>query len=221
MLSHASMHPVAVTIMLSQVILSPVILDAGSTDFFVETFTADLQDSVALVPDDYGIHAARTTPGDHWSVVGSKLCRGNYPEDYSILVKFQTGSSAKTVTLLNISNPTNGLALTLDYPCGDKLSSFLHIKFGTDCPRRGVMSFQLRDFIDRSLKRQGWHRIGISFSSDGIGVYIDCIPLTYLNFNVSESECRVRPCDEGTTIHLLQSVESAECESDEVRVQQQ
>lgn len=196
-----------------------VILDAGSTDFFVETFTKELQDRVRLVPDDYGIHAARTTPSEVWSADGAALCRGNYPEDYSILVKFQPDSKPHTVTLLNISNPTSGLAITLDFPCDDLRSSFLYIRFGADCPYHRAMSFQLDDFIDRSLAYLGWHKIGISFSSDAIGIYVDCKLLSYFNFNVSKSECRVRPCDEGTTIHLLQSVESSKCESDEVRTQ--
>ena len=194
-----------------------VIFDAGSTDYFVETFQQGLSGGIRLVPDDYGIHAARTKPGGNWSADMTENCRGNYPEDYSILVKFQPASKPHTVTLLNISNPTSGLAITLDFPCDDLHSSFLYIKFGADCPHRRSLSFQLDDFIDRSLAYLGWHRIGISFSSDAIAVYVDCTLLSYFNFNVSESECRVRPCDEGTIVHLLQSVESTKCESDEVR----
>ena len=194
----------------------------GSTDFFVESFhyVDDFYGGVQLIPDDYFIHAALARPSNKWVMSGSDICRGNYPNDYSILIKFLPDLSRYSVTLLNISNDRNGLAITLDL-----CSKAINVTFGSDCPL-GSLSFPLPRDFDRSRK---WRRIGISFSDTAIGVYGDCqgdfddnLPPKLLQYvPIDLSECRVRPCDDDVNVHILQPTDSAHCHSDgEVRLLQ-
>ena len=192
-------------------------LATGSTDFFVESFhyIEGFYGGARLIPDDYFIHAAQARPSDNWAMSGSQVCRGNYPHDYSILIKFLPPPERFSVTLLNISDDRNGLAITLDL-----CSNAVNLTFGSDCPL-GVLSFPLADDFDTKSKK--WHRIGFSFSEASISVFGDCKgdfndgrpPDLLHHVPLDLSECRVHPCDDDVNIHIMQPTRSPHCSSDE------
>ena len=176
-----------------------------------------------LIPDDYFIHAAKTYPSDKWVMPGSSICRGNYPSDYSILVKFLPPAARYSVTLLNISDDRNGLAITLD-----QCSQTVNITFGSDCPVREV-PIPLSSTYD--TRNSEWHRIGVSFSESSISVFGDCrgdydpdrppVPELLYHLPLDLTNCRVRPCDEDVNVHILQPTNHPSCTSDgEVRLLQ-
>ena len=156
-----------------------------------------------MIPDDYSIHAALTEPRDSWFMSGSDICRGNYPEDYSILIKFLPDNAKYSLNLLNISNERSGLAITLDL-----CYNTINVTFGSDCGSKGI-AFPLPSNFD--VRRGNWHRIGASFSSDLLYVFVDCSSVNV--FNIS-SGCRVRPCDEDANVHILQPTHSSHCGSE-------
>ena len=170
--------------------------------------------AVELVPDDYSIHAAKTKPNDSFFMNGTRLCRGNYPEDFSILIKYRASHDGFSMNFLNISNERHGLAITLDM-CSDRLN----ISFGSACPLSEI-SFNLPAIYTSG----DWHRLGISFSVDAIHLYGDCtgaageLSLLLDYFPLDLSECQVRPCDDGTNIHILQPTHSDQCGNSDVEV---
>ena len=137
---------------------------------------------------------------------GTDLCRGNYPLEYSILTKFLlTDSKLKSVTLLNISSETNGLAIVLDL-CTDSV----HVVFGSSCPTRNI-TFPLGGRISADGE---WHRFALSFSADDVALFVDCRSLQPVHYHqIDLTECRVRPCDEGVHVHVLQPYQEATCSS--------
>lgn len=169
--------------------------------------------SARLIPDDYFIHAALAQPSDKWVMSGSQVCRGNYPNDYSILIKFLPPTARYSATLLNISDDRNGLAVTLDL-----CTRTVNITFGSDCPVREVPIPLGADFDTR---QQEWHRIGISFTDSSITVFGDCQgefpsrPSLLYHMELDLTSCRVRPCDDDVNVHILQPTNSPYCSSEE------
>lgn len=184
----------------------------GSTDFFLEGFhfIPEITQVAKLIPDDYSIHAMKLKPDDSLFVDGSSLCQGNYPEDFSIIIKYQVEQPSTSVTFLNISNEQHGLAITLDL-CYDRLN----ITFGSKCNQS---SFSFAISRDKEWHSK-WHRFGISISSDSLAVFGDCGEFEnelvgYID-GLDLSECRVKPCEEDTTIHIVQPTHTDHCGSDE------
>ena len=179
----------------------------------------DFYSNVAVEPDDYNIHAVQLAVSNSWTMDGPDVCRGNYPEDYSIIVKFKLRdlTKLKSLTLLNISNEQHGLAITLD-----NCNNLLNITLGSNCPH-SMQSFNLNGKFNTSKE---WLRIGLSFSADALGIYIDTkacssskdedeeVPQLLNYQQLDLSQCQVRPCDEGTKINVMQTAQSSSCSSE-------
>ncbi len=189
---------------------------AGSSNYLIELihFSRDefderiKNDELDMISDDHGQLSMKTVikpglmaPGGNRSDKAAEgVCRGNFPEDYSILIKFSYEGEKISFNFLNI---TNQLSISLDNCERDK--PHLVIKF--------MSCSKTFDSILPSMESGQFYKIGIQVHGGMLSVSFNC---TKLGDVVSIGTCPVL-CDAGVDVHMMQPNASSSCDSEKVR----
>lgn len=180
----------------------------GSSDYFVESnlFRSENLENIQIIPDDYGSHAVYVEPSYNFSTSGALSCRGNYPSNYSIIIKFRPVDGRYAFTFLNISTPEGvQLAITLDM-----CQSRLNITFNQGCLYSPI-SLAYRPFSNLGE----WHKLALSVGSGHIAFFVDCELVQLLPLDMSD--CQVL-CNDEATVSILQPSEADHCPTRPVSV---
>lgn len=158
------------------------------------------QELVTPMPDNYGLFAYSFNTSEKLVVSGADICRGDFPQRYSLLFNFQDLGPGQSIVLLDIKNY---LTITLD------LCRFMvEIRLGDneECTQ-DVFNLPLNK-IGRSRFAE-WQSLAIEFNNDSVILYEDCsdptLPTTVgpTIVDIPKELCRV-PCNDDTTIEILQ-----------------
>lgn len=172
-------------------------LHIGSTDYLVEALGPQYS-KLELVPDDYGMHALRADLSGDWKVPGETICRHDFLENFSILLKFRTTPRTSSFTLLNITKD----GITEFSIVVDLRRAVVTVEFGGYCE---VTQAELSYHNSVNLGDNQWHRLALEFSPAQVSLYLDCerhITAPYPQVQT----CRVT-CDETTTISVLEELD--------------
>ncbi len=161
-------------------------------------------EELTITSDNYGQLAMSTVikpglmakGGDRYDVDSPGVCRGNFPSDYSILIKF---SYKKEKISFNFLNITDQLTVTLDN-C-DQNQPQLVVNFPS-CLTSLTNSL--------NIESGEYHKIGIQVRNGTLSVYFDCIKL--VNDVAINDNCRVQ-CDKEVDVHMMQPDVSSSCNS--------
>ena len=169
----------------------------GSTDYLVETLGPQ-HSRMELIPDDYGMHALRVDLSNDWKVAGERICRHDFLENFSILLKFRATPQTSSFTMLNITRDS-GIEFSIVV---DLRKSVVTVEFGDYCEvREAQLPFHSPiDFGDNQ-----WHRLALAFGPGHITLYQDCEKNTTIAFRRPQT-CRVT-CDETVTISVLEEID--------------
>lgn len=185
-------------------------LSTGSSDYFVESnlFRSENLENIQIIPDDYGSHAVYVEPSYNFSTSGALSCRGNFPSNYSIIMKFRPVEGRYAFTFLNISTPESvQLSITLDM-----CQSRLNLTFNQGCLYSPI-SLAYRPFANLGE----WHKLALSIGSGHIAFFVDCELVQLLPLNTEN--CQVL-CNDEATVSILQPSEADHCPTRPVSVSQ-
>lgn len=169
-------------------------------------FRSENLDNIQIIPDDYGSHAVYVEPSYNFSTSGALSCRGNYPSNYSIIIKFRPVDGRYAFTFLNISTSEGvQLAITLDM-----CQSRLNITFNQGCLYSPI-SLAFRPFSNLGE----WHKLALSVGSGHIAFFVDCELVQLLPLDMSD--CQVL-CNDEATVSILQPSEANHCPTRPVSV---
>ena len=165
---------------------------AGSTDYLVEAL-APFYPRVKLVPDDYGMSSLRANLSQLYNVRGALICRHDFIDSFSILLKFKAEPKTPYFTLLNITNNDNNqtaFSIVVDIKKSRVIVNF------PNCLTVSL-SFHSGDVFTDG----GYHRLALAIDSSYISLFTDCKEAGKHNL---PHRCRV-PCNEDVTVRALQN----------------
>lgn len=170
-------------------------------------FRRENLENIQIIPDDYGSHAVYAEPSYNFSTSGALSCRGNFPNNYSIIMKFRAvDDGGYAFTFLNISTPESvQLSITLDM-----CQSRLNVTFNQGCLYSPI-SLAYRPFANLGE----WHKLALSVGSGHIAFFVDCELVQLLPLNTEN--CQVL-CNEEATVSILQPSEADHCPTRPVSV---
>lgn len=181
----------------------------GSIDYFIESALIQNREFASRweqIPDDFRTHAYTAQTSYDYNSPGARICRGDFPPEFSALVKFSLRDVRSAFTFLNVSTP-NGtqFALTLD-----ACSNTLNVTLPSSCP---IYRIQLPYSRDR-IRAGRWHKLAISITPTTLELYVDCELEQFVNlqelYGVDLSTCTIQ-CDDDTTVGVLQPAETDTC----------
>lgn len=157
-------------------------------DYFSEAFTniSDFTDAVERMSDNYNLYAIKTPPNPTFVMNGSDICVRDLPKRYSFLFKLKVDSHKFAVTLFKIEDQ---FSITLDL-CRHVV---IVMYDDDDC---AVNRREMR--IRSNLTADTWHKIGLSFSEEGIELRVNC----QVEARVDLGICSVS-CNEDTLVSIL------------------
>lgn len=150
-----------------------------------------------LMPDDYGQYAMRANLSSNWKTPGEVICRHDFLESFSILLKFRATSRTSSFTLLNITTD-GGTEFSIVV---DLKGSALIVEFGEDCEvLESVLSFE-----PINVESSQWHRLALAVNPSHITLYQDCEKSNTFTFRRAQT-CRIT-CDETVTVGVLEEID--------------
>ena len=171
---------------------------SGSRDYFTDAFNiSDFSRMVERCNDDYNLICIQTVPNSAFIMNGSDICHGDFPERYSFLFKLKVNSNSFAVTLFEIEGQ---FSITLDLCRPMVIVTY-------DDSECKVKRRELR--LGSALEVGKWHKIGLSFSEDGIVLHMNSEPVLQDPAPI----CSVS-CNEDTHVSMLVPGESKLFQSD-------
>ena len=170
----------------------------GTRDYFTEAFayipdfTNKTERPAAGEEDDHFLFSIKTTPNADFYMDGSVACNQDFPARFSFLFKLRVDSNRSAITLFEVKDK---FSITLSM-CESKVI----IEYGTDLEDCSIRRHEL---TYPRLEEGKWHKIGLSFSPDGIVLIFNC----ELVSRTQSPSCDV-PCREDMKIGLLTPGES-------------
>ena len=133
----------------------------------------------------------------------SGICRGNFPSEFSILIKFAYNQNEQIS--FNFLNITNQLSVSFE-DCGDEET--LTIMFPS-CLSTIKITLDLNEFSENV-----YHKIGIQVQGTELTASFDCQEVKTV---VMSSDCSVL-CDKSVNVHILQPLHNAQCHTSSEKV---
>ena len=141
----------------------------------------------------------RVVPGYEYFLPGSRVCRGNFTQEFTILGKFSSASLARySVTILNITSPSGlQFAMTLDF-CRNQLV----VQFPSSCRMA-----KLRLPFSPLSRASYWHKFSISVYRGLLIFFMDCDIQLVLPIS---RDCVVE-CSDASVVSLFQPEAKGTC----------
>jgi len=165
----------------------------GSRDFFTEAFYF-IQNFTELTErpangeeDDHLLFSVKTPPNPAFIMDGADACTQDFPARFSFLFKIKVDSNRTAITLFEVKDK---FSITLSM-----CESRVIVLYGDDI---NGCSVKRQELTYPRLEERKWHKIGLSFSPEGIELFLNCKSESM----TQSASCDV-PCREDLSLGLL------------------
>ena len=165
----------------------------GSRDYFTEAFhyiknfTEKTERPAQDEEDDHLLFSVKTSPNADFMMDGADACTQDFPARFSFLFKIMVDSNRSAVTLFEIEDK---FSITLNM-----CESRVVVIYGDDL---SGCSVKRQEMTYPRLEERKWHKIGLSFSPEGIELFLDCKSESM----TQSASCDV-PCREDSSVGIL------------------